>query len=253
MGVASSKHVVRSIVFDPPEPRISREVVDATMDVGSSHNFYRIPVIHVRSPDSQIVLIYSHGNAEDISQVYSWCQELSTNLSVDVVAYDYCGYGEHRIDHDNTSATEKNVKQDVEDVVAYTKLACPNSKIVMFGRSLGSGPSIYAASRDTSIAGLVVESGFLTCVKTVVRTAWTAPFDMFENEQCIRACTQPTLVIHGDSDGVVPFYHGKELIALAPNPWGFLWVQGGGHNDLDTTHVNAVLDRLKEYLLDINN
>ena len=40
-----------------------------------------------------VTLLYSHANAEDLGNIYPWCKFLSKSLGVNVLAYDYTGYG----------------------------------------------------------------------------------------------------------------------------------------------------------------
>lgn len=40
-----------------------------------------------------MTILFSHGNAEDLNTAYSWMKKLSKNLSVNVIGYDYTGYG----------------------------------------------------------------------------------------------------------------------------------------------------------------
>ena len=38
-------------------------------------------------------ILYSHANAEDLGNIYPWCKFLSKMLGVNIMAYDYTGYG----------------------------------------------------------------------------------------------------------------------------------------------------------------
>jgi abhydrolase domain-containing protein 17 len=40
-----------------------------------------------------ITILYSHANAEDLGSIYPWCKYLSKMLRVNLMAYDYTGYG----------------------------------------------------------------------------------------------------------------------------------------------------------------
>ena len=40
-----------------------------------------------------MTLLYSHGNAEDLNISYGWMRRLSRALNVNVLGYDYTGYG----------------------------------------------------------------------------------------------------------------------------------------------------------------
>lgn len=44
-------------------------------------------------PDAAVTILYSHANAEDLGNIYPWCKFLSKSLGVNVLAYDYTGYG----------------------------------------------------------------------------------------------------------------------------------------------------------------
>lgn len=43
--------------------------------------------------DAKITILYSHGNAEDLNTCYWYLRKLSRKLKVNVLAYDYSGYG----------------------------------------------------------------------------------------------------------------------------------------------------------------
>jgi abhydrolase domain-containing protein 17 len=44
-------------------------------------------------PSEGITVLYSHANAEDLGSIYPWCKYLSRMLHVNLMAYDYAGYG----------------------------------------------------------------------------------------------------------------------------------------------------------------
>jgi hypothetical protein len=53
-------------------------------------------VIHatfVQRQGAKITILYSHGNAEDMNTCYWFLRKLSRKLKVNVLAYDYSGYG----------------------------------------------------------------------------------------------------------------------------------------------------------------
>ncbi len=43
---------------------------------------------------AKITFLYSHANAEDLGLMFGWLKCLSRRLNVNVLAYDYTGYGE---------------------------------------------------------------------------------------------------------------------------------------------------------------
>lgn len=249
MIISIMGQLMQKAVFQPPQPQLRPSVMDKAGFVQSSHNAYNIPIVHIKIPGSTWVLVYSHGNSEDLSLIFEWCQTLAMNLNADVIAYEYCGYGMHVLNHDQTAPSEKNVFNDVLDVVTYARSTADSHKfVVVYGRSLGSGPSVYAASHHPHVDGLIVESGFLTCAKTVVNMGFTLPFDLFRNEDLASQCTPLSLVIHGTHDHVVPFSHGVALHKRLPNTFGSLVrIENGEHNDLDSIHQHEVIQSIRNF------
>lgn len=47
----------------------------------------------IRARSANVTFLYSHGNAEDLNSSYSWMRRLSRELNVNVIGYDYTGYG----------------------------------------------------------------------------------------------------------------------------------------------------------------
>jgi pimeloyl-ACP methyl ester carboxylesterase len=52
-----------------------------------------VPLMHIKHKNPRFTLLFSHGNAEDIGVNKLFCEWLSAQLAVDIVTYDYTGYG----------------------------------------------------------------------------------------------------------------------------------------------------------------
>lgn len=66
------------------------------------------------SKDKKSTIIFSHGNACDLSGMYPFLIDISTYLKVDVVSYDYSGYG-----RSEGRPSEQEVYDDVEVVMKF--------------------------------------------------------------------------------------------------------------------------------------
>ena len=130
----------------------------------------------------------------------------------------------------NTKLEQELQKQIREKEYLTKKLGIPANKIIVYGRSVGGGPSIDLASRQP-VAGLVIESSFTTAFPVVTRIP-IYPFDRFPNIDNIKSINCPVLVMHGNADQVIPFSHGQQLFAIANQPKLSLWVDGAGHLNL---------------------
>jgi pimeloyl-ACP methyl ester carboxylesterase len=186
---------------------------------GSAKLSYKIPAFFVRRRGAKHTLLFSHGNAEDLGMMYKRMKDLALVLCVNVMAYDYTGYGlsvceeklqedadcrEFVVDGNNSvgggSRTGANVERNVpsENMIyrnieaAYAYLTqtrnIPPRNIILYGRSLGSGPSCYLAAKTAlmgeSVGGLILHSPFLSVYK-VVADVWGMDVrgDMFNNEK----------------------------------------------------------------------
>ena len=190
------------------------------------------------------VLLYSHGNAEDLGLIRP-VLDILTETGAAVFAYDYQGYGTSE-----GRATEQGAYADIDAAYAYlTKdLAIAPERIIIHGRSVGGGPSVALAAREP-VGGLILESAFISAFRTVVPFP-ILPFDKFHNLSKLKDVDSPVLVIHGTEDRTIPFWHGETLFEHAPEPKQFFWVEGAGHNDLvwvaGDRYVTAIQDFIEQ-------
>eukprot|EP00816_Leptocylindrus_hargravesii_P010760 CAMPEP_0196810270 /NCGR_PEP_ID=MMETSP1362-20130617/10092_1 /TAXON_ID=163516 /ORGANISM="Leptocylindrus danicus, Strain CCMP1856" /LENGTH=153 /DNA_ID=CAMNT_0042185191 /DNA_START=263 /DNA_END=724 /DNA_ORIENTATION=- len=136
------------------------------------------------------------------------------------MAYDYSGYGES-----DGEPSENNCYADIDAV--YHHLVCNMNKlpknIVLFGRSLGSGPTCYLASRTSQeerpVGGVILHSAFTSIYRIVADLGCTMRGDVFPNVDYLNFfdAETPVLVVHGTSDCIVPFQHGKNLVTALPH------------------------------------
>ena len=184
-----------------------------------------ISAFYLPNPKGRFTLLFSHGNAEDIGEVMYFLQSFH-DAGFSIMAYDYRGYGTS-----SGRPSEAGVYADVSAVYDYLtqQLHVPPGQIIAMGRSLGCGAAIHLAARRP-VAGLIVEAPFLSAFRVLTRVQ-ILPWDKFNNGD-IRKVNVPVLVVHGTSDQVVPFWHGKRLFELANEPKTFLPVDGAGHNDI---------------------
>jgi fermentation-respiration switch protein FrsA (DUF1100 family) len=206
----------------PPAYRDTPEIIKI-----ASTNGQRISAIYLTNPAARFTLLVSHGNAEDLGDDRDWLEDLHKS-GFSVFAYDYQGYGTSE-----GRPTEQGAYDDEEAAYNYlvTRLNVPADHIVIFGRSVGTGPAVHLAARKP-VAGVILQSPFLTAFRVLTRVP-LLPFDRFPNVRDIHKVRCPMLVIHGTADSVIPFWHGQKLFAAAHEPKTFFAITGADHNDLD--------------------
>lgn len=207
-----------------PRPRSyqdSPEILKLTTPNGE-----KISALHLPNSTATYTVLYSHGNAEDLGRIRQRLEHLRT-LGVSVFAYDYRGYGTSQ-----GKPSEQNVYQDIEAAYQYliTTLAMSPSQIILYGRSLGSGPSVEIASREP-ISGLILESPFTSIFRVITRIK-ILPFDRFDNLSKIAKVRCLVLFLHGTHDRLIPFHHSETLYKQVRSPKQLVAIAGADHNDL---------------------
>ncbi|XP_020264408.1 protein ABHD17B-like isoform X2 [Asparagus officinalis] len=177
-----------------------------------------------------LTVLYSHGNAADLGQMYELFVELSVHLRVNLMAYDYSGYGQS-----SGKPSEQNTYADIE--AAYRCLVdtygiCPED-IILYGQSVGSGPTLDLAVRLSHLRAVVLHSPILSGLRVMYPVKNTYWFDIYKNIDKIPLVNCPVLVIHGTADDVVDCSHGKQLWELCKEKYEPLWINGGNHCNLE--------------------
>jgi abhydrolase domain-containing protein 17 len=193
----------------------------------STANGSKISALYLPNPSAKFTLLVSHGNAEDLGDDRYWLQELR-RAGFSVFAYDYEGYGTSE-----GRASEKAVYQDEAAAYDYVaiNLGTPPDRIVIFGRSVGTGPATYIAARRPA-AGLILQSPFVSAFRVLTRVP-LLPFDKFPNYKNIRHVHCPVLIMHSHGDTVIAAWHGQKLFDLANEPKQLFWAQNADHNEMD--------------------
>ncbi|WVZ77545.1 hypothetical protein U9M48_025402 [Paspalum notatum var. saurae] len=189
-----------------------------------------VVAMHVRQPGAKLTLLYSHGNAADLGQMYELFVELSVHLNVNLMGYDYSGYGQS-----SGKPSEQNTYADIEAVYRclIETYGASEDNIILYGQSVGSGPTLDLASRLTRLRAAVLHSPILSGLRVMYPVKHTYWFDIYKNIDKIPLVRCPVLVIHGTADEVVDCSHGRALWELAKVKYEPLWIKGGNHCNLE--------------------
>lgn len=112
--------------------------------------------------------------------------------------------------------------QDALKVYDYLvqELKIDNKNIFIMGRSMGSGPGIYLASKRNPGALILISP--YTSIRDVVKNMVGGLLsglvsERFRNIERISGVSVPTLFIHGEKDTLVPAKHSVELSKRCKN------------------------------------
>ncbi|KAB1206662.1 Alpha/beta hydrolase domain-containing protein 17B [Morella rubra] len=245
MGTTTSSMAAKFAFFppDPPSYGVYLDVSTGRMRMSdvrqredvdvlklSTKKGNEIVAMYVKNPSASMTVLYSHGNAADLGQMYHIFTELSLHLGVNLMGYDYSGYGQS-----SGKPSEQDTYADIE--AAYKCLeetyGVKEDDLVLYGQSVGSGPTLELAIRLPRLRAVILHSAILSGLRVmypVKRTFW---FDIYKNIDKIPLVNCPVLVIHGTEDEVVDFSHGKQLWELCKEKYEPLWLTGGNHCNLE--------------------
>lgn len=195
-----------------------------------------IPCIYLRSTSNSLCPKYAlffHGNAEDINLASEILNHIRFTLSINVIAPEYPGYGVYP-----GRPSEEQIFADTLSIYHYLvdTLKIHSNNIIVFGRSLGTSPSTYLASKR-EVSALILISPMMS-IQYVVRdilgklVSYTIK-DRFENYKMIEEVTCPILIIHGQNDTLIKYYHATELYNRAKAPCELILPENMDHNEFD--------------------
>lgn len=171
-----------------------------------------IPCLWFPSSRAATVMLCLHGNAEDLGMSFSFIRHMRDQFKVNCIAVEYPGYG--LLNH--MTSSEEAVNEIVFTVFRYLvdHLKVNYEHIIVFGRSIGSGPATYLGSKFP-IGGMILVSAFASIREAVHSIAGRVPSllfnERFPNSSLIPNVTCPTLFIHGQKDGLIPPDHSVKL------------------------------------------
>ncbi|KAF5742061.1 alpha/beta hydrolase domain-containing protein 17B-like isoform X1 [Tripterygium wilfordii] len=129
-----------------------------------------------RHPFARLKVLYSHGNAADLGQMHELFIELRAHLRVSIMSYDYSGYGAS-----TGKPSEFNTYHDIEAVYNCLKreYRIKQEELILYGQSVGSGPTLHPGSRLQRLRGVVLHSAILSGIRVLYPVKMTFWFDIF--------------------------------------------------------------------------
>lgn len=201
---------------------VGAEDVTIPVDGAAINGWYEAPKA------GKPLIIYYKGNSGSFSREHerfaTW-----TQAGYGFLAFDYRGFPASP-----GHITQQGILDDA--VAAFDWAQAKGFPIVIWGRSLGSGPSTYVASvRDAD--ALLLETPFLSAVNVAAERYPYLPVywvmqDQFPVNDWIKDVSEPVLIAHGTADTTIDVSNGKRLYDLVPHKDELWIVQDGTHGDL---------------------
>lgn len=184
------------------------------------------------------VIVFLHGNSYNIEAFYHKLVPL-IKAGYGTFLPEYRGFGGVE-----GSITQAGLEADTRAALRkLRRLGYSNSRIVLYGMSLGSYTATYAAAElggknKKPFAGLILEVPFDSLLNVVgKRVPVPLPLelimrDKYDNRQNITQIRTPLLVMGAGQDRVVPVELAQALFALAEDPKELIVYEHGRHDNL---------------------
>ena len=223
--------------------RLTFEPAEFVSGDGTRIHGWFLPVDRPRA-----TLLYAHGNAGHVAGRADWLRYLQEELRVEVLAFDYRGYGR--------SEGEPTVAGCVDDARAARRwlserTGVGESEMVLMGESLG-GAIVCRLASESPPRALILQSTFASMRDVAAMhapaLAWLVPKSKLDSAAALEGFHGALLQSHGDRDSVVPFESGRRLFERAGGDKRFVVVPGADHNDWMTesylSELAAFVDRI---------
>ncbi|HYN19731.1 MAG TPA: alpha/beta hydrolase [Thermoanaerobaculia bacterium] len=228
---------VRNSIY--PAPRVPVQpapspLEEVSLDLATGERIVAWAYADPALPPDRPAVAFFHGNGENLETMrMAGLFEDLDQLQVAWIAVDYPGYG-----RSTGRASEEGLQAASEAALAWLGQSHPVRPHVLCGWSLGAATAIAAAARHPEqVRGLIALSPWssLAAVARIyfpefmVRGLLRERYDSLDAAPRIRV---PALVIHGETDSIIPVGQGKEVAAALAGPAKWVPVPKAGHNDL---------------------
>ena len=190
-----------------------------------------LSALHLRLPNPKGVVFFLHGNGGSLE---SWFvnPDYYRRANYDLFMIDYRGFGKST----GQIESEAQLRADVRAAWATVAPQYAGRKVVLYGRSLGSGLAAGLSAELGSLPHLTVLVSAYSSMAALAaeKYAWVPQALLrypLRTDELVGRIRSPLLLIHGEQDPLIAPSHSDALKALAPAAT-VVRIPGAAHNDL---------------------
>ena len=181
--------------------------------------------------ESKGVVLYLKGNSKSIKGWGKFAVDF-TRLGYNVLMVDYRGFGKS-----TGRRSQKAIKRDLQLVYNKLKEKTTEDRIILYGRSLGSGFAAKLASMNNPKM-LILDAPYYSLTKVTTRYAPFMPLSLLikyplPTYKWLKYVQCPIHIIHGTNDKLIPFKTSLKLSKVNPKLTTLHSIIGGGHKNLN--------------------
>jgi alpha-beta hydrolase superfamily lysophospholipase len=175
-------------------------------------------------------VLYCHGRTGNIAHEAARAR-LILDQGYGLLLQGYRGYGRNS-GYPSERGLQADARGGLDFLIRQAKI--PAERIVLYGRSLGTGVLAPLAA-ERQVAGILFETPFDSILRLAEEAQPTLgllvgePYDSVPHAERFKA---PFVILHGTEDELIPAANVLNLYAAAPEPKRLCWIPGGRHCDL---------------------
>jgi alpha-beta hydrolase superfamily lysophospholipase len=189
-----------------------------------------VNALHFRVPNSKGVVFYVKGNSRSIKGWGKFAKDF-VGKGFDFFILDFRGFGKSR-----GHRTEQTLINDLQHVYQWLADEYTEERIVLYGRSLGSGLAARIASWNRPKL-LILDCPYYSFLHHVRRYGFILPLRwllryQIRTDRFIKKVRCPIHILGGTKDRLIPFRQSEMLKNLVPDNITLHPIVGAGHNNL---------------------
>ncbi len=189
-----------------------------------------VNALHFQIPNSKGVVFYVKGNSRSIKGWGKFARDF-IGKGYDFFIMDFRGFGKSR-----GRRTESILYSDLQQVYKWLAAHYGESRVILYGRSLGSGLATRLASWNNPRL-LILDCPYYSFYHHIRRYGFWLPLRWLlryhiRTDLFIRKVQCPIFMLHGKRDRLIPYQQSEMLRAIAPDNIALIPIEGAGHNNL---------------------
>jgi pimeloyl-ACP methyl ester carboxylesterase len=198
-------------------------------------------------------VVFFHGNGEVVADYVPDMPSLLGRLGCSSVLVEYRGYGR--------STGRPGLQSMVDDVAALLNaIDVPDSRLILFGRSIGSIAAIRGVRLRPHALGLVIDSGIFDVLERVtlrvsadeLGVAAAELADAIAREldpvQALADFQGRSLIMHTRQDDLIDLSHAERLFEKSSGPKRLVIFDRGDHNSIFEENRAEYVHALEELI-----
>ena len=203
-----------------------------------------LSALHLRLPNPKGIVYFLHGNGGNL-QTWLTSVDFYRRVNYDLFIVDYRGYGKSS----GQIESEAQLHTDVRTAWNMVATQYVGKKIVVYGRSLGTGLAVKLSSDiQPDLTILVSPYESLKAMGDAHYPWLPAMVNRYtmRTDEWLPAIKGAVMIEHGDVDTLIGLSHGERLTKIRSGT-ELVVVNGAGHNDIHKfpKYLETLSERLK--------